>query len=339
MSSLESGTSPATSAAGAAASLRPLSIGELFDRAFNLYFRHVLTFAAILLVMVIPFALIQYFMYKDTLGASMDVIQAVAQHPGNPPDLSKLQAAQDNPLVYVLLPFYYLFAFFAVPLANAAVVSGVSRAYLGLPVRFADCYRHAFSRWGWVLLLVLLWGAIIFLLVFAVVFAIVLIAVALGTLAALIKTPGEVIAAIVGIGMFLAFLALIVMLYMAFASSFIATVLEKVDPLRGFVLGVTRIFGGRQFWRSFLVACALLVIGLAFALVAAAAGGLASYATKAPLLYLLIANVAQIFFTAFAFTVVALYYYDIRIRREGFDLQLLAEQLPAARPPTPPAAT
>ena len=39
-----------------AAGLRPLSIGELFDRAFSIYLRNVLTFAALLIVIVAPIA-------------------------------------------------------------------------------------------------------------------------------------------------------------------------------------------------------------------------------------------------------------------------------------------
>ena len=54
---------------------------------------------------------------------------------------------------------------------------------------------------------------------------------------------------------------------------------------------------------------------------------LSFWLTKSAFLYIAVAQLANVFFIAFAFCVVALYYYDIRIRREGFDLQLLAEQL------------
>ncbi len=335
----------AASAAGAAAGLRPLSIGELFDRAFNVYFRNILTFSAILLVMLLPLVLLQYFIYKDSMNASLDLFQAIIQHPGTPPDMSKIEAVQGDPLVqFGLSMLYYGLAFFTVPLANAAVVSGISRAYLGMPVRFADCYRHAFSRWGWVLLLVFLWGIVTFFLFFALAFGGVLLAVILTGVAQLLRTPGEILAAVVGIALFLAFVALVVMGYMAYASSFTATVLEKIDPIRAFTLGVSRIFGGHQFWRSFVVAWALVFLGLAFALVTAIAGGLISLATKSAVFYLLCAYIAQVFYTALAFAVVAVYYYDIRIRREGFDLQLLADQIaasaaPRPAPPAPPAAT
>jgi hypothetical protein len=63
-------------------------------------------------------------------------------------------------------------------------------------------------------------------------------------------------------------------------------------------------------------------------------GGLAFWYTKAPFAYVAILQLSNVFFIAFAFVLVALYYYDIRIRREGFDLQLLAEQLSA--PPAEP---
>ena len=321
---------------------RPLSIGELFDRAFTIYIRNVLTFAALLFVVVVPIAVIQYFMTHDLLDAYMSVIQSAMKHSTTPPDISKLN--EDALAAEPWTGVYYLLLLFALPLANAAVVSGVSRAYLGLPVRFRACYADAFRRWGYVLILTLLW-LIVLLFVFGgggilLIFVIALLAAA-GTF---LKTFGIIISAVIGITLTLAFIGLVIMGYMAFASSFIACVLEKADPIKSFTLGVSRIFGGGLFWRSLGVAAAIFFVGFGFALVIAFLAGLAFWFTKSAFTYIAISQLANVFLIAFAFVVVALYYYDIRIRREGFDIQLLAEQLETATratatatPPSPSA--
>lgn len=316
-----------------AAGLRPLSIGELFDRAFSIYIRNVLTFAALLFVVVAPIAVVQYFMTRDILDIYLGIIDAAVKHSSTPPDLSKFDSAAAAMTPWTGL--YYLLLFLALPLANAAVVSGVSRAYLGMPVRFRQCYADAFRRWGYVLILTLLWAVVVVGISIAAFFAILLLAVIIGLLSVL-KTFGIIVASVIGLTFFIAFVAFLIVGYMVFAASFIACVLEKADPVRAFSLGFTRICGGGLLWRSVGVAFSILLIGVAFAAIINVLGGLAFWYTKAPFAYIAVAQLSNVFFIAFAFVLVALYYYDIRIRREGFDLQLLAEQLaaPATEPKT-----
>ena len=319
-------------------SLRPLSIGELFDRATSIYFRHLLTFAAILLVIVAPFALLQFLQLgfsRDLLDAYLNIFDSALKHPSTPPDMTKLDAAMkaQTPLMEIeslaLTGISYLFAFFAFPLANAAVVSGVSRAYLGLPVRFKLCYQDAFSRWAYALLLTLLW-LIVAGFAIAIVFGGMLLSVLfIALLGAALSTAGYIIGSLIAIAIALVVSGLLIMGYMAFASSFIACVLEKVDPLNAFVLGVTRIFGGGLFGRSLFVALAIALVFIGVSLVAAFIDLLVLYFTKNWFLYFAIAQALNVLYVAFAFVLVSVYYYDIRIRREGFDLQVLADQISA----------
>lgn len=328
-------SSPASSRLGPS-SLRPLSIGELFDRAFSIYFRHLLTFAAILLVMVAPFALLQFFqlgLSRDLLDAYLSIFDSALKHPSTPPDLTKLDAAMkaQSPVTEMasvaLAGLSYLFAFFAFPLANAAVVSGVSRAYLGLPVRFRLCYQDAIRRWAYALLLMLLW-LIVFVFAIGFVFVGMLLTVLfIALLGTALQTAGFIIGGLLGLVLGLGMVGLLIMGYMAFAASFIACVLEKVDPISAFSLGVTRIFGGGLFGRSLLVALAVALVFIGISLIAAFVDVLTLYFTKNWFLYLALAQVLNVLYVAFAFVLVSVYYYDIRIRREGFDLQLLADQL------------
>lgn len=314
----------ATPPSGAAA-LRPLSIGELFDRAFSLYFRHALTFAALLFAIMVPIALVQYFMTRDMLDAYMGIIDSAVKHSTTPPDLTKLDTTAAAAAPWTAL--YYLFILIALPIANAAVVSGVSRAYLGLPVRFRACYSDAFKRWGYVLILSLLWLLIVLFFAFAATFILIILIAVIAGMATVLKTFGVVVGAVLGIALSLAFAALVIMGYMAFACSFIACVLEKTDPIRSFTLGLARVFDRKFFGRSALVAGGLALLAIGFTLAVTVVAALTFWATKSAFLYIAIVQLANVFFITFAFVVVALYYYDIRIRREGFDIQLLADQL------------
>jgi len=159
-----------------------------------------------------------------------------------------------------------------------------------------------------------------------------LVAVTIGLLSAL-KTFGIIVGATIGIAFALTAVVLMIVLYTAFAASFIACVLENVDPIRAFTLGFTRIFGGGFMWRSVGVAVSIMFLWIGFALIIYVVGGLAFWFTKSPFAYIGITQISSVFFIAFAFVLIALYYYDIRIRREGFDLQLLAEQLAASAEP------
>jgi len=70
-----------------------------------------------------------------------------------------------------------------------------------------------------------------------------------------------------------------------------------------------------------------------FVIVAIVLAGLSVYLTRSFFLYVAIAQFINVFYVAFAIVVVSVYYYDIRIRREGFDIQMLADQLAASSKP------
>ncbi|MBV8083164.1 MAG: hypothetical protein JO293_02420 [Candidatus Eremiobacteraeota bacterium] len=322
--------------------LRPLSIGELFDRAFSLYFRHILVFAAVLFVVAIPYAaiaLLQLYLQHGILDAYAAIIDSAIKHPSTPPDLSGVLSAAQNENMGTMLAAYavsalgYVLILFALPLANAAVVSGVSRAYLGLPVRFRYCYQDAFRRYGYVLLLTFLWLLVLGVILTAAFFVLIVLMVGLTAIAMGLHVVGAIIAGIVGVALSIAAVLFIVLAYMAFASSFVACVLEKADPIRSFVLGVTRIFGGGLFVRSSWVALALAGMYVGFVIVAIVLAGLSVYLTRSFFLYVAIAQFINVFYVAFAIVVVSVYYYDIRIRREGFDIQMLADQLAGSSTP------
>lgn len=321
----------------AALNLRPLPLGELLDRAFNIYFRNIISFTALLGVVLVPSLLISYFNSKDILDFYLTTIQHQILSPSSQPDISKLAALKPSDTGTAL---QIVVGVLALPLANAAVISGVGRAYLGLPISLAACYREAARRWLAILILMVLWFVAAIVAVIASVFIFGLAIGVLAALAALLPKNMLVVGAMAffGILLGLASIAMAILLYLTGAFSFIAVVLENADPIRAFGSAFTRIFGSHQFWRSVALALALTGISLGTYMVAGGGGGVLAFIFKSPALYMIFAGLAQLFFVPFALIASAVFYYDIRIRREGYDLQMLADRFSAALPPVAPTA-
>ena len=316
--------------------LRPLSIGELLDRAFSISFKNILPFSAIVFVVIVPEMIINYFAMNGPLAAIFDQAAKMSTTAGSttPPDPMPLLNAEANAAPY--FGAILLYALLVVPLANAAVVSGISRAYLHMPVRFGECYRDAIGRWGWLVLLGLLWVAAAIAAEIVVTLPFGIIIFSLGAVAAMLGVVGAVLAIIVGIAALLALLGLISLICLAAAFSFVAAVLEKMSPGFAFRSGFQRVFGEGQFWRSVGIAAALFGIVIGFEVVASVVGLLAGVVHNLALIAI-VNGIVQTFLYPFMFAVVAVCYYDVRIRREGFDLQMLAAQLggPSTTAPLP----
>src|SRR5579864_6199173 len=101
--------------------LRPLSIGELLDRAFTISFKNLLPFTAIVAVVIVPEAVINFFWIRGPFRAVTDQLVALPTPGGPMPDPSRMFAAYADSIPYLLTLF--AFALFLVPLSNAAVVS------------------------------------------------------------------------------------------------------------------------------------------------------------------------------------------------------------------------
>ena len=315
--------------------LRPLSIGEMLDRAFSICFKYLVPFLSLVSVVLIPQLVLSYFGSRDILSAMSDSISAVQNASRGAAagalDAQRILQAEENgaPFIFGTAIISLLF----IPLANAAIVSGVSRAYLGMPVRFADCYADAWRRWPTLLGLTLIWVASVVVASIAVILGFIIVGAALGAMAGLLGTAGIVFSVVAGIVLGLGALLFVFQLYLAAAYSFVAAVLEHIGPIAAFVSGFQRVFGEDQFWRSLAIAASIFGIIIGVHMVSGIVGWAAIILGHAIAIDFVASGVATAFSYPFLFAVVAVSYYDVRIRREGFDLQMLAAQLGAAQPP------
>ena len=90
---------------------------------------------------------------------------------------------------------------------------------------------------------------------------------------------------------------------------------------------LTRGFRGKVFLTLLVALCLLMVPGIA---IGGAAALLGDSEGAASLAILVLESVLQIFIYPFVYVVMTVLYYDLRVRKEGFDLELLASSLQPA---------
>jgi hypothetical protein len=251
-----------------AASLRPLSVGEILDVSFTLYRRHF-----------------------PTLGTIAVLCSGI-------PVLLSLYIEASGGVLYNLpltLLHYVLFTVLS-SIATAATVFVVSESYLGRPLAARDALQRATPLLARLIICSLL------------------------------------LAIIVGIGfifLFLPGIALLCGLLLAFPS----LVLEPgSSPTAALSRSWSLTRGAR--WRMFalLVTMALLIyvplVGLGAVAAVALPGG--AFGAAPGTLTLAVVGVVQMLLYPLLYCVLTVAYYDLRVRKEGFDLEVLAATLQPA---------
>lgn len=297
--------------------LRARSNAELLDAAFEIYRRHFAIFLAVGVVAALPMALIQY-SSLSLIGGQRGVMTI--------PDV----AGGSFAMLQVMMLVAYVVTLFITPFTEGITVTTAARAYRGEPVELGDATRAVFARP--VAVLLAYWAR--FFLIMAAMMAIGIVgSIVVGILFAIFRPIGILLAVPLVIGMFV---VAIVIWKRYFAVLPVLLVEEKrvadsmsrsraladgngarIVVLIGLVILISMFFG-------------IMLGGIAAALVSGLVGAL---------LYLFcVALVNQ-----FAGVVLTLLYFDLRIRKEGYDIELLASSLdptPAALPPdAPPPST
>ncbi len=308
-------------------SLRPLGIGEVLDRAVTLCVRYFVPLALVYVVFAIPMGIVQYFSTRR-LVALIAVFQSASQAqrttgvPADPTAIFRQVSAADYGAAFVwLVAFAFLFA----PLPIAALIARTCAFYLGRPIDFAGAYRVALTRWLPLIGLnavYLLAGIVLYLAV-----ALVAIVIALGIGALYVASHGVGIAVGVVFGGALLLVAIVfaVLVALAIQISYFTLVFEGTPIVRAFVSGIERVFTRRGFGRSLLFGAAWVAIGIGVAIVGGIGAGLLVAITHSDIVSAIYQTLLRIVVTLFTTVFIAIFYFDLRVREEGFDLQLAAQ--------------
>ena len=301
--------------------LRPMDLRDILDDTFDLYKENFVFFVTITALVFLPFNLI------------LSLFQGGGTPTFDPADISGFAS-------FFILQFVTIFlGAIATYVAMGALTQAVSERYLGRRITVRESYAAIMDRfWPFILTLLLPFFAIGFISVVA-------IALGVGIVAGM-AFLNPILGVIVGIVVFIAVIVLLI--YLWFAISFVIPVFI-VEGLSG-AAAVRRSF--QLFWFSSgkAISTLLLVTIIVWVVMAVVigpfagllgvmgqGGGVAGSLFMG--IYGAVSGIVQSVVQPIQIIVILLLYYDIRIRREGYDLEMMANDLRSsvAAGPAPPA--
>jgi hypothetical protein len=281
--------------------LRPLSLGELLDRTFTLYRTHFLLFVGI---SAIPQVLLLVVQMVPTLFFSTKGMFPTPTNPGGPAQMPNFSPAAIATLVVVFL-LWIIVVVIATLLSQGATVIAVSEFYLGRTTTLAGAYRP-------------IWKKIITIFAVAILSGFAMIA---GLI--LLIIPGIYIACRLAIAVQ-------------------AAVLEDTGPIdalsRSFTLAKDNV--GRVFLIYILYFCLLggavggvyALLGIPMAIVAAFEKSMPAFFWISAIVPPIGSFVAGSVVAPFLMIAMSIFYYDMRVKKEGLDLQMMINPLGAVAP-------
>jgi hypothetical protein len=286
----------------------------LLDSTFTVYRRKFLIILAITALFQLPYLAVQFFFEQSALGTIISFSSRADT--GQTVPLGQLgPVVSAEAIVLVISLAYYLLL---LPVAQGAVIRVVSDEYLdrpsGVGLALGTAWHRIRALIGYVLLELGIWVGS-FLGVALLVFLVALTgagAAAVGVLVLLFA------------GWFVFFL----FTYIRFCLGIQAVVLERLSPVAALRRSMRLTRG--SFWRIVLF---YIVIGLVSGILSDILGLLPGlFVSALPLgtravIEVLATGVVQIFTSPFILILLTLVYYDIRIRREAFDIEMLAQSI------------
>ena len=287
------------------------------DRAVTISVQQFPMLLGVLAVVSLPQAILQSFGINP-LSQYVAAVQAASHGGGR--DVSKILASIPvaRPYDYAIIVIAFLFA----PLLAGAMTVAVARSLDGESLSIASSYLPALRRWASLLGSLLVW-----ILIGA--SAIIVLSIVFGIGAFLvIRATGATPTSASGIGaiLLISLVALVIMIplfalgYALGIVSFASVVLETPNPFVAIGRAFARIFARREFLRAMVVSFALIAITFATSLLGAFLGGLVFAVTKWFASYIIIAQLVNSVGVIFATAASTIYYFDVRLRREGGDL-------------------
>lgn len=291
----------------AAAPVRPLRIGEVFDRAITLCVRYFAPLASIALVIVVPLAIASAFQQHAATDSFSRMLRDIQRtHGGSPPPPVFPDAAMWVPVIaaLVLSPFGYM-----------AITAAIASVYKGEPVDWRRAYAAALSRWAAAIGLLLLSAVVFSAAGMAAVFAVSIVVVISVAAYTAVKAAGIVIA-VFAVALFLASLVFMMLAFITVFLMFDALVVERLGMFAAFASGFARVFNRKQFGRTLLLALAFFALQMGIAIIAYTVLALQLF-LHAFALGTVLSAVVQLVSMLFFGVLFAVYYFDVRVRLEG----------------------
>ena len=278
--------------------LRPLSVGEILDVSIKVYRQLFATLAAVVAVVTVPIAVIELVVQLSVLPTENFSFSANPLRPGSVvfPSAARVATTLGGGLVLVVL------GLLASQLAIAGCTKAIADGYLGGHPTWQDSLRFGASRLGSLVWLTILTGA----------------------------------------GLLLAFLCLVVPGIWLYAAWGVAVPALLLEGRRGTgALGRSfRLVRGRWWATAAVLLVATVLRSVVSDVVGGVIDGIVLLGQHSTVLSTLVGEIVSagltIVLTPFVAAVAVVLYVDLRVRKEGFDLQLLAQSVGTDGPAGPP---
>ena len=213
---------------------------------------------------------------------------------------------------------------FLSPLPTAALIDATSAFYLGAAIDFQRAYRVALNRWLPLIGVNLLYlaagiGLYIILIVIGLLFAFGFILISKAA-----PALGVGLTIVVGGIFVLAVFAFAILVTLSIQISYFGCVIERMPFVTAFSRGIARVFAGTGLRRSMLVGLAYVAILIGITLVSGVGQSLLYGFLKSNVLGTVYETIVRVATAAFTTAFLAIFYFDLRVRTEGLDLQLAA---------------
>ena len=283
--------------------LRQMGIGEIIDGAVKLYRRDWLALMAIVALVLVPVTFVQ-------IWFTQSLIAPLASTTATPSEEAIYQALVAFGIVFVI-------QFLLVqPFLLAAITRAAADAYLGERVSIGRTFQYALRRLPAILWITILSGGA---------------AIVAGILGFVVIVLGAAISDAIGVGVVIIGVVLLIVLpTLIFIRLSLAPPVVVVEDVRGTkAVGRSWRLTKGHFWRLLgLLVLATLIGGVAAAIITiptealAAALGAGGWPVSA-----IGQSLASVLITPFSILIIVLFYFDMRIRKEGFDIEVMAQEL------------
>jgi hypothetical protein len=305
---------------------RPMSVGEILDRAVSTYVRRCLPLFVILAITVVPVALLQLavapgFAHMSELFAEMNRLP-VSDTIDRNRLLTEALGSINGASIFAL---FILWPFILFPLTRNAIYTYADGVLESAPVSIGAAYRASFARWVGQIVVALgyfsiaLMIGIVAFIAFVVVGSVVFIAAGRGT-------ASGIALLIVMIPFALVLLLGFALVNVAFELSSVSVALEENNPIRAMGNGWRRAFDRALRRRTIGVALAYAAVELVGSTALLAVSALLQALTHVALLQAVVSAIGQIVIAGVLGVFMVVYARDVRLRREGYDLLRAASE-------------
>ena len=312
--------------------LRPMNVGDILDRSINLYRRNFITLMGIAAAVTVPIAALQ------VIGVLFAVPLDLFSLNESPSRATTALATAGYAGLFVVFFIAAIVASVGYAFQAAAMVIAVSESLLGRALTIREAYRKIL-RPGWSLLgSMFVLGVLNGLIVgfyFACAFIPFIFAAASGrtdSSASSVFAAGVAVLVCIGIGPLVIALAFINVRFLFIPQT---VILENLGALAGLRRSWQLVHG--SFWRVLFIVFLMYVLILFLSAVPTYAISFGALLVPSvvvqTVLNTVIGTVIGVVTTPLYLAVLTLLYYDLRIRKEGFDLELRAQEMRATTEP------